>query len=144
MSVRTKLGYLDPIVYFVNREGTIQLPPTSDIPTPRGFDRREADTLAAVDDLQRRLQDQESREWELGMQKDDAALAASREAIRSRLTQRMISSSTTPYERDFIQSYLQVREDRRAHYRSRFEMDQCFFEAREMDRPRTVEEMEKK
>ena len=121
-----KLGTLDAIIYFVNHrnpahhEGFVMLAPYSDCPTPEGYSREYADTLSAVDRLQATLLEQERREWEREAINDEMIMGARQREIVDRLRQRMCSSSTTPYERDFIAAYLQLREEKRDKYRQRF------------------------
>ena len=58
-----KLGTLTPVVYFVahrvptHAEGYVMLAPYTGCPTPPGYSREYADTLDAVDRLQKRLGD---------------------------------------------------------------------------------------
>lgn len=134
------LGRLNPVVYFINVAGIVALPPSTeyalmvkDRMKHRGFELREAGTLAEIDDLQKRMQDQEYRANQARLEVEQALGARIRGSIRDRLYQRMVSSSTTPYEREFISNYLQVREDKRHKYQQRFMADQCYFEQREMN-----------
>lgn len=143
MTIRRAMGTLTPIIYFVNRDGNISLPPVSDCPTPRGYERREAGTLAEVDALQSRLQDQERRQLEEEHMLDEARWGAVRQRVSDNLRQRMVSADTSPYERDFISAYLELREEKRAKYQQRFSCDlaaRSVLEIREFDRPRTLEE----
>jgi hypothetical protein len=73
-----------------------------------------------VDRLQATLLEQERREWEREAINDEMIMGARQREIVDRLRQRMCSSSTTPYERDFIAAYLQLREEKRDKYRQRF------------------------
>lgn len=139
MPLMAKLGTLSPVIFFVNHRdpahepGYILLAPHSDFATPEGYSREYADTLSAVDRLQSRLQEQEARLWQ---QEADASLAVGaerREAIADSLRQRMCSSSTSAYEREFIRLYLQLREEKRQKHQQRFLERNAFLYAREFD-----------
>lgn len=136
------LGTLEPVIYFVNHtdprrpEGYVVLAPFSSFQTPEGHSREEAHTLAEVDVLQKRLIEQEQRTIESEYFYNEALVATQRQEIRDRLYARMVSSSTSEYEKEFIQLYLQLREDRRAKYRQTFLERTMYLRAREMDTPK--------
>ena len=142
------LGRLNPIVYYENADGQIILPPTTadaryfysqakdaqgQTYREKGFEFREADTLAAVDELQRRLTEAELRRLGQEADRDDRLTAMAWKQRGSDLRARMISANTSPYERDFIDAYLQLREEKRAKHRQRFMETTMYLEAREMD-----------
>ena len=129
------------LIYFRNAAGDISLPPTDDTPCPPDYMRCEANTLTEVDALQRELQSATYRRSQLELIRDEQAFATARERVRSDLTARIASSATSEYEREFIRLYLQLREDKRAAYRARFECDRAYLEMRENDRPRNAEEL---
>lgn len=138
MTIRRAFGTLSPIIYFVSEttdaEGrhNIMLAPYSAYPTPSGYSREEADTLPKVDDLQKRLQDQESRKL-----KSEAeslwGMNAVRQKIIEDLRQRLYSSDTPLYERDFITAYLSLAEERRAKWQAKFAEATMYLYAREND-----------
>ena len=129
------------LVYFESADGRIALPPDDSTPCPPGYDRREANSLAEVDRLQSRLQ-QESRErCEREAQHDEETFAAAREKVRSDLTTRLASAAISDYEKEFIRLYLQLRIDKRDKYRQRFACDTAYLEMRENDKPRNAEEL---
>lgn len=127
--------------YFERRDGTILLPPSDDIPCPVDCLDREANTLAEVDTLQRRLQQATYARCQRELVRDEEAFAAAREAVRSSLTARIASAATSEYERDFLRAYIQLRDDKRAAYRQRFTCDRAYLEMRENDKPRNAEEL---
>jgi hypothetical protein len=134
------MGQLNPILYFESRGGEIDLPPTTEdalrIQLPmekRGFILREAKTLPEVDRLQKRLQDREYQTRQTELEHEVNSLAEVRRQIRDKLVSRMVSSSTRDYEREFIQSYLMLREEKRAEYAKRFMGDVCYLTVREFD-----------
>src|SRR6266446_5634068 len=126
------------VIYFENRDGNLQLPPTDDTPTPPNYQRKEANSLAEVDVLQRRLQQESHERCQREADYNDQMFAAEREDIRSRLTTRLASSMTSQYEKEFIRGYLQLREEKRAEYRKRFACDTAYLEMRENDKPRNA------
>ena len=141
MSLRRKIGSLDPIVYFTEPlSGRISLPPTSDTRCPTGWIREEADTLQAIDCLQKRLQQQVKDEMERENERDEKMWAERLEQVRSDLSTRMCSAATSEYEREFIRLYLQLREEKREKHRERFAHRVAYLEMREHDRARTPDE----
>lgn len=137
-----KLGSLDAPIYFINYRdpahppGYLMLAPYSDFPTPAGYSREVADDLPAVDRLQKRLQQQEYREWEQETERDLNGLRTRFEASRDRLYARMTSSSCPPYERDFIENYLRLQDEKREKHRRNFECRNAYLWARENDIPK--------
>lgn len=113
------LGTLSRPIYFVNHtdpsvaEGRIWLAPHSAFETPRGWSRHECETLAEVDALQKRLTEQERRDYEREGIRAQLTFAERDRQVRDSLYQRMISSSTSAYERDFIEAWLKLRDDRK-------------------------------
>lgn len=145
MSVQNyALGQLNPVVYFINSRGEVSLPPTTedalrikDQMRKRGYEFREAGTLAEIDRLQQHLQDQELRNKERALESNERIYAHARATVRARLLARMVSSETTPYERDFIKAYLMLRDEKREEYRKRFLADTAaYFVQRNFDNPR--------
>lgn len=137
------LSSLEAVVYFVNHEdpahpsGYILLAPYSSFPTPEGYTRETARSLPEIDRLQRILQDQERREWEREYLADAEKMKARYEDVRQRLVARMVSSSTSPYERDYISEYLKLHDEKlRKKYREIFEHRVAYLWARENDTPR--------
>lgn len=132
-----KLGTLTPVVYFVahrdprHPEGYIMLAAYSAQPTPPGYSREYADTLDAVDKLQKRLQEQTRQEFESEREAIEAAGGSVRALIRDRLMAKLASSSTSEHDKDFIRAWLVVREDRRAEFARHFEMRNYVIHARE-------------
>lgn len=94
---------------------------------------REAGTLADVDRLQKRLVDQENRRSNHMAQTVGDRSRAITDAVADNLRQRMCSSATSAFEREFIGLYLKLREDKRETYRQRLTEAQWFMWAREMD-----------
>jgi hypothetical protein len=128
------MGTLSPIVFFENSVGEIALPPTTEEARriyetsyrARGWEWREAGTLAEVDALQRRMVEAERRQLERELERDDRVVETAQARVRSRLYARMASSTTSEYEKEFIRLYLQLREEKRATYRQRW-MERVFY-----------------
>ena len=122
-----KLGTASAIEYFRNYrdpfrpEGYVIVAPYSGAPLPYGYTREFADDLPAVDRLQAVLLRQERQQWELEQIQEESLIAARQRGVVERLRTIMCSSSTSAYERDFIEAYLQLREEKREKYRRVFE-----------------------
>ena len=133
------LGTLEPVEFFVNYRdpahppGYVLLAPYTGCRPPDGYQSEYADTLAAVDRLQRTLQRQEQQQWERELEGDEARMRARYDAVGDALRAKMVSSSTSAYERDFIGFYLRLREEKRDRHRQRFMERVCYLTAREMD-----------
>jgi hypothetical protein len=140
MRVSLALGRLDPVIYFENSQGEISMPPTTDDALRlkeemgrRGWEMREAGTLPEVDRLQKRLQEQEYKSRQGELEHEEVAFSEVRRQVRDRLIARMVSSSTRPYEREFIRNYLMLREEKRVKYQKRFLADECYITVREFN-----------
>jgi hypothetical protein len=130
------LGTLEPVIYFQKADGYVILPPEEIGKRgvarmlyerkyrDEGWEWREAGTLAEVDKLQSRLVDPE-RVWQ---------------TTGGNLRQRITSATCTPFEREFIGHYLQLRESRRERYRQRWLEHVSYLWAREMDSTTTIDE----
>lgn len=140
ISTRHARGSMSPVVYFENYRGVIALPPTTedalrikDEMGRRGFQIREAGTIAAVEDLQRRLKAQEVAVREGRLEREDHMFKQSRDARRARLLARRNSSQCPPYERDVIDAHLRhVDEKHEARVREQ-RQEEHYFEALEFD-----------
>jgi len=136
------LGSLSEVIYFRNHRdpahppGYLMLAPYSEFRTPDGYSREAARTLGEIDALQRTLISQERRDCEQEILHDEAVLSRKVMEVTDRLRQRMVSSSTSPFERDFIELYLQLREEKRDRHRQRFMERTMYLHARENDAPR--------
>lgn len=156
MSDRTgfAVGRVSPIVFYDNSAGEVVLPPSADVARyyysefrdgsgrtyrDRGFELREAGTLAEVDALQRRLVERDRREAEGQVDRQEAATAEAWRRRGSDLYARMVSAATPEYEKEFIRAYLQVRDDKRARYRQAWLERQSYLWAREQDSAHAVE-----
>jgi hypothetical protein len=149
-------GTLEPVIYFENSSGYVILAPQQigegtalarkiyeEKYRPQGWEWREAGAngLHEVDQLQRRLIDQEvSRDRgmaeHVGLKRD-----AVRKAVGETLRQRMTSSGTSEYEREFIRLYLRVRDDsKRDKYKELLKQRNYYLWAREQDSGTKVED----
>lgn len=162
------LGKLSPVIYFHNPKkdtitdgkvivhlsrGHFIIPPVEVGAGPglarmiwerryklQGYNWCEADNLSDVDELQNQLVEQESRILEAQGVMLDNVREASRKATSSSLRQRMVSSSCTPYERDFINLWLQMDDEKRKKYTQRFTERNMYLWAREMGSQTKVED----
>lgn len=135
-----KPGCIEPVIYFVNGSdpahpvGYVMLAPYSDCPTPEGYRREGADTLAQVDVLERRLQSQEREAADREMEYDYKMIEERSKAVRDRLYARMTSAATPPYEREFLRLYLELRDERkRARYQQLYLERSTYLWARHND-----------
>jgi hypothetical protein len=134
------------VKYFQGPGGPLDIwiPPTDDIRCPKRFIECEANTLREVDILRDKLVQRRREEIEREGKHDEAAFAEERRIAIQSLTTKMQSSATSPYEKEFIRLYLELRdEEKREKYRKAYLCDiaaQSHFEAREHDRKQTPEE----
>jgi hypothetical protein len=133
------LGTLDAPIYFRNHrdpnhpEGYLMLAPYSDFPTPYGYSREVARTLPDIDRLQKILCEQERQAFERDHIYDQVLVGQKQREITDRLRQRMVSSSTSPYDRDIIAAYLELKEEKREKHAQRFRERNMYLYAREHD-----------
>lgn len=147
-------GSLRPVIYFEHADGRIILAPES-IDTDYSFARKayeqryhgegwmwsEAGTLTEVDRLQKRLCEQEHRKIEKMVRVDEHVMSRVRNEYAEKLRARMVSSSTSQFEREFIRSYLQLRDDKRSRYQQRLLEHNSFIYAREYDSKTNPEDL---
>ena len=127
-----KPGTVAPVIYFRYPNGHLTLAPFSDCPVPDGAIKEEADTLTAIDRLVDTLRKQEYETSQREMHYDQSLMASKDKEIRDRIYQRISSSATTEYEKEFLRLYLSLRDERkRTLYRQRFLEAQWYLAARE-------------
>lgn len=143
------MGTLQPVLYFEHHiTGEISIPPTDETANEiksrmehRGYNMKEACTLREIDALQKRIQEYE---YKLGMrqlERDDQLYSTVRRSVRQRLIDRMVASTTHPWERDFIKNYLMIHDEKREHWRKQFELHRdCYFSLREYDNLNHIKE----
>jgi len=120
-------GKITPILYFINAQGYVKMMPT-DEESKRfrrhmgklGFELQEADTLQAADKLQSKMQEQLRIEQEIELAQDEETTRYRRQQVRDRLVRRMNSSACPAVERDFIQAWLIIREQKHDIFKKRF------------------------
>jgi crotonobetainyl-CoA:carnitine CoA-transferase CaiB-like acyl-CoA transferase len=128
-----KPGCIEPVVYFRRPDGHLTLAPYSNFPTPDDAIREYADTLDAVDRLEAILQRQEREVWEREAERDELLLDARRKELRDRIYQRIASSETDEWNKEFYRLYLQLTDDKKARYRQRFLEREMYLHARHND-----------
>lgn len=147
------LGTLDPVIYFENASGHILLPPIEIGHGPvvarqlldqrykhQGYEWREAGTLADVQRLQKRLIAQEQAILDKQGLADEERRRRVHAETSSNLRQRMASSSCSPWERDFIQHWLLLREAKQDEYTKRFTERNMYLQALEFDENHKIED----
>jgi hypothetical protein len=143
-----KPGTIEPVWFFINGTdpahppGYILLAPYTggsgsdrcSCPTPAGYRLEYADTLAAVDKLERILQHQEYEAAQREGQRDMELLETKRKELRDRIYQRIASSETDEWNKEFLRLYLQLSDDRKKKlYAQRFLERESFLWARHND-----------
>ncbi len=141
-----KPGTIEPVFYFLNGNnpahppGYILLAPYTGggdrclCPTPEGYRLEYADTLSAVDKLERILQHQEYESAQREGQRDMELLEARRKEIRDRIYQRISSSETDEWNKEFYRLYLQLSDERKKKiYAQRFLERESYLWARHND-----------
>jgi len=154
MSDRTGFcrGTLQPAIYFENSSGFVILPP-EEIGVPgsarevyerryksEGWEWREAGSLSDLDRLQKRLVDQETKKNTAWAQSAGAGRDEAFRRTGDALRARMVSSSTSPYERDFIEQYLKMRDEKRPKYQNALTEHNMYIWAREQNSNTRVED----
>jgi hypothetical protein len=150
-------GSLSPVIYFEREDGYIVLPQYDagniemarhyfearyrNHPTEKWMWRECGMQLRDVDALQKRLVDQEHRQNQQMLEVHYEMREAVRKQVRDSLYQKMVSSSTSPFEREAIGYYLDMRDDaKRDKWRTQIEATQCYLWARENDANTKVED----
>lgn len=106
----------------------------------QGYQWREADTLGKVQELQRRWIEQEMKVRRHMGQRDHTVRQHVHAEVASRLRQKMASSSTTPWERDFIKYWLDLRESKQDEYTKKWEDMHFYSQALEFDSTHRLED----
>lgn len=131
---RNAPGMIDPpVVYFENKRGYCIVAPDISHPTPDGYIRKECKYLHEVDALTKKMNVQDTNQFEHLMEKDREIMRQRRETTRTKLRQRMLAHDCTAFEIAFIKEGL-----RRLDQREK-EQTECavrgYFTQREMDSP---------
>lgn len=162
MAVSRALGTLDSPIYFVMvrsdnpqfPKGYVMLAPQEIGHGPElarmmfekkykhmGFEYRDdCDTLQKVRDLQQKIVDQELALQRKQAETDQNMRDRVHRETASSLRQRMASSSTSAYEREFIHLWLEMQDARRDKYTQRWLERQTYLWALEQDAGTKVED----
>jgi len=108
---------------------------------PLGWEWREARNLTELDKLEKRLIAQEEREAAKMIEANSTVRDMVRKAVASALRQQMVASDTTPYEREFIATYLELREQKRDKYRDSLTHHNLGIMARNYDSSKKIEDL---
>lgn len=137
-----KPGCVEPVFFYVNHTdqnhppGYVLIAADSANRPMEGYQREYAETLADIDRLEKRLQQQEFEQWEREEQANESALASRRQEVRDRLYARMTSGSTDEWEKEFIRNYLLLRDEKREKWRNIHMQRSAFLWARHNDTPK--------
>jgi hypothetical protein len=151
------MGTLSAIIYFERSDGMVILPvfdagrpelarmiferKYKNHPQGERWEWREASTLTQVDQLQKRLVEQEQRRDQTMLEQHYNLREQVRRDVRDSLYQRMISSGTSDFEREAIRYYLDARDDpKRDKFRATIEHHNYYLWAREMNPGTKVED----
>ena len=127
-----KPGCIEPVEFYVDARGHHILAAYTGCPPPEGYRVEYVDTLAGVDRLQAVLQSQDMQAAEAEFVDEEERSRVVRERVRSNLVTRMRSSDCTPWEREFIEEYLKLRDERkRKKYQDAFLCHTGYLWARE-------------
>lgn len=147
------LGTLRAVIYFENASGHLVLPPEeigqgtmlaqqiyAERYRSQGYEWREARTLEEVDRLQGRLIQQEQGQLNYQAKVMDQQREQVRGEIADNLRQRMVSADCSAFERDFIEAWLRIREEKRKQFTDVWNQRNMYLWAREMDESTKVED----
>lgn len=128
--------------YFERCDGAILIPPTSDIPCPPNCNERYCTSIRDVEQLVRRMQQIAIDEADRAGVRHQIVWEPKLKEIRESLIAKMHTASVSQYEKDFIEEWLKLRDERKKeHYARLFEQRRVIAEALEYDRPQTAEEV---
>jgi hypothetical protein len=99
----------------------------------QGYAWREAGTLKEVQVLQRRWEEQEMKVLRHMGHFDHEVRRKVHGEVAGRLRQKMASSSCTPFEREFIKEWLELRESKQDEYTKKWEDMHFYNQALEFD-----------
>jgi len=135
MPERNAKGTFSPIIYFESPTGLISLPGTDEEGArgQNGWLRKEANTLQAVDALQKKMEEQDRRELRGQLDRDEAVFEMKRQKTRDSLLKSLTRNSTTHYEKEFIREYLSTSDERKKRFYQKDKQLNAYFMAREFD-----------
>lgn len=160
-----KMGTLSAVIYFEKADGSIVpvhgcpiekhiLIPPSEIGDggrlarmlweqkykAMGYAWCEAGTFKEVQELQRKLVVQEMKVNHHMGSYDHEVRKRVHAKVAESLRQRMASSSCSPWERDFIKAWLDLREDKQDEYTRKWEQKQYYLQCVEFDSTHKLED----
>jgi hypothetical protein len=144
-------GTLRPVIYFVRKSDMYAILAPTEIGSgiemaKKAFELKykhdwawcEASTLQEVDVLQKRLANQDifdaEQRVQLNTERRDRIYKKTGDALR----QRMVSSQTTAWEKDFIRAYIDMRNNKRDKYRDALLHRNRYIFAREQDENKNI------
>ena len=133
----------EPVYYFINYKsrdhepGYILMSPYTGCPSPEGYREEYADNLPAVRRLEKILQRQEQVKCQSEWEKNESLIGPGQQAVRDRMYARMISGRTSPYERDYIKAWFQLKDEKKKEkYEAIYEQQQAYLHALHFDTPK--------
>lgn len=129
-------GQLDGPVYLENAAGHILLPMSMENarfiaadPRYKDYEVRQAKTWHETLALQKRMQEQERKQCEADLARDNAVMAEGRRQVRERLKARAASADCPIHERDLILAWLEYRDGiKRKAFEDKFLKQHSYFE----------------
>ena len=124
-------------VYLENAAGHILLPMSMENarfiaadPRYAAYEIRQARTWAETLALQKRMQEQERKQCEADLARDNAVMSEGRRQVRERLKARAASADCPIHERDLILAWLEYRDGiKRKAFEDKFLKQNSYFEA---------------
>lgn len=143
------MGRVSPIVYYEHTNGHLMLAPDTEHASywwreakdpsgmtllDKGYDLKEAGTWPEVQHLQDRLIEQEEKWFTKTLETHDRERAVARKVVADRLYARLVNPGTPAYEKEFIQHWLILRDEKkRDRYREALEHRAMYLWVAEMD-----------
>jgi hypothetical protein len=154
MSDRTGMarGNLRPILYYEDASGHIVLAAHDagdpaqarrmyqEVYKPKGYAWREASSWPEWERLQKRLIDQEARRMEFYRDRLMTNYDTAAKLVRDAMYQRMVSTLCSNYEREFIQGWLALKEEKRSKYEQLWREHHNYLWAVEQDSGKKIDE----
>lgn len=113
MAVDTQRGQVkrEAVVYFENSRGHVIVAPNRDHPTPWGYRREEADTVAKIERLSRKMSDQEHQRVEELNERDWLLYERAIKENRSKLFARLMATDCSAKEAGFVRAAIKRLDD---------------------------------
>jgi hypothetical protein len=146
-------GSLKPCIYYERADGFIVLAPAEkgDDTLARaiyekkyaahGWEWRECRTLHDLDKLEKRLIAQEEKQARKMIEANAQVRTHVRDAVRWALKERMVQQDTSNFEKQFIEAYLKLHDEKRDKFRDALLQHNWGIMARNYDSTKKVEDL---